>query len=313
MLPTASTRTAIYVEALSPLARSILTTLLYFRIFDYPLRSDELLNFVHSNNKMEVQLAIARLVREGLVSTEDEYLCVFPEKGLHIGKRLKGNQRAARYLRIARRQAALLSWFPFIKCICISGSLSKYYMDHDSDIDYFIIASKQRLWLTKLLMSAIVKTLELPGMKKYFCPNYIITENNLQIADRNIFTAMEIITLVPLYNKQQYQKFLEANQWIRDYFPFYSMNLPVKPRKYKLVMSALWKSALFTKLDNAVFRMYSRRFRDKVNKGKIVAMGNDMVVTESDFKLHLNGHRHRILQQHLDNIREFENRFGVVL
>jgi hypothetical protein len=237
---------------LPQISRSILRVLLYFKIFNYPIKKEELFQYVCSDNKIEVQSALARLIGEGYVYTKDDFIWVMNDQQI-IADRVAGNENAEKFLRIARRQARLLSWFPFIKCICISGSLSKLYMDDHSDIDYFIIAKERRLWLTKLLMSAIVETLEFFGWERYFCPNYIITENNLTISDRNVYTAMEIVTLIPLFNKKEYERFLKANEWIREYFPHYEMNLAVDSCNSRLkVLEPVWKSRLFTWLDTHV-------------------------------------------------------------
>jgi len=260
-----------------------------------------------------VQTALAKLIGEGYVCAEDDFVWVMNDSNI-INVRLQGNQSAEKYLKIARKQARLLSWFPFIKCICVSGSLSKLYMDDHSDIDYFIIAKKRRLWLTKLLMSVIVETLELLGLQKYFCPNYIITEKNLAISDRNVYTAMEIITLIPLYNEAEYDRFLQENHWITEYFPFYEKNIVVESYPTRLnFMNGFFSGRFFTWLDTRVYRFYKRRFAKKIQNGKIIAFDNDMVYTVNDFNLHLNGHRKRILQKHQQNIWEFEDRYGVML
>jgi hypothetical protein len=292
---------------------SIIRALLYFGIFDYPIKKEELFQYVTINNKIEVQTALARLIGNGMVDAKDDFIWIDRQPGI-VEDRLTGNKRAAKFLRIARRQAWFLSKFPFIKCICVSGSLSKHYMDDHSDIDYFIIAKNNMLWLTKLLMSAIVETLEVLRLEKYFCPNYIITENNLLITDRNVYTAMEIATLIPLYNKQEYERFLAENSWIKHYFPHYRMNLPEKTFGYKKhFLKKVWDNEFFSWLDKKLFQFYKNRFMYKVRKGKIVAFDNDMVITQNDFKLHLSGHRKRILQKFENNIQQFEERYDVML
>jgi hypothetical protein len=296
-----------------PVSASILKALLYFKIFNYPVKKNELFNFASTGDRNALQSALSELIREGRVVSEDEFVWIPADQVGTVEKRLKGNKKAEKFLRTARRQAVLLSWFPFIKCICISGSLSKMYMDDHSDIDYFIIAQKERLWLTKLLMSVIVKTLEIFGLKKYFCPNYIITENNLTVTDRNIFTAMEIVTLIPLYNNKMFRQFLEANAWTKEYFPHYKENRLVKPREFKSLLKRIWGSRLFTWLNSKVFHFYKKRFAGKVTTGKIVAFDNNMVITENDCKLHLSGHRKRILLQYQKNVREFEEKYEVIL
>ncbi|HEX6914707.1 MAG TPA: hypothetical protein VF145_05675 [Chitinophagaceae bacterium] len=312
MLPASTIQYAPNSAGLNDIARSIIRTLLYFRVFRYPIRRQELFNYVSSENRIEVQSVLAHLISDELVKCEGDFIWVMDEDG-GIPNRLRGNASAEKYLSVAKRHARMLSWFPFIKCICVSGSLSKYYMDSKSDIDYFIIAKKRRLWLTKLLMSLIVETLELLRLEKYFCPNYIITENNLEITDRNIFSAMEIITLIPLYNQDEYERFLAANDWIREYFPVYGMNLAVDAVEYRPRLGRLWSAGVFTWFDSRVFSFYKKRFARKVRKGKIKAVDNEMVITENDFKLHLSGHRRRILQRLEHNIAEYEQRFGVEL
>jgi hypothetical protein len=313
MLSATTIQQPITSTELSTVARSILRVLLYFRVFNYPIKKQELFQYVCSDNKIEVQSVLARLIGEGYVYAQDDFIWVMNDQTI-VPDRIAGNRNAEKYLKIARRQARLLSWFPFIQCICISGSLSKLYMDSHSDIDYFIIAKERRLWLTKFLMSAIVETLEFLGLEKYFCPNYIITENNLTITDRNVYTAMEIITLIPLFNRKAYENFLEANEWIREYFPHYEMNIITATYQSHLEgLNPIWKSRFFTWIDTYVFRFYKRRFAKKISSGKIVAFDNDMVITENNFKLHLSGHRQRILRKHQDHIWAFEESYGVSL
>ncbi len=294
------------------ISSSILRVLLYFKIFSYPLRKEELFQFVGNGNKIEIQAALAKLIGKGFIYAKDDFVWVDNPENI-IASRLEGNQRAEKYLRIAHRQAWLLSKFPFIKCLCISGSLSKRYMDDHSDIDYFIIARKNSLWLTKFFMSCIVETLEVFGLQKYFCPNYIITENNLEIPDKNVYTAIEIATLIPIYNRDEFERFLTANSWIKEYVPHFEMNLPTHIFEYRRWLNNLWQHQTFKWLNQKIFRFYKRRFMMKVRKGKIVAFDNDMVITEDDFKLHLSGHRKRILQKFQENIQAFELRHDVVL
>lgn len=312
MLVTATLNNPI-TEMKDELGGSIIRSLLYFKIFNYPVKKEELFQFVSSDNKIAVQASLAKLIGKGWVQCKEDFVWIENDEKI-VAERIAGNQKAKKYLRIAQRQAWWLSKFPFIKCICISGSLSKRCMDDHADIDYFIIAKKNRLWLTKLLMSTIVETLEVFGLEKYFCPNYLITENNLNITDRNIYTAIEIATLIPLYNQAEYERFLQVNDWIREYFPHYTQNLPERTFAYKKkLLKSFWEHNVFNWMNEKLFRFYKRRFMMKVRKGKIIAFDNDMVLTEDDFKLHLSGHRKRILQRYAENIQRFEESHNVIL
>ena len=46
----------------------------------------------------------------------------------------------------------LISKFPYVEGVGISGSLSKGYYDDDGDIDFFIITSPKRLWIARTFL-----------------------------------------------------------------------------------------------------------------------------------------------------------------
>jgi hypothetical protein len=49
--------------------------------------------------------------------------------------------------------------------------------------------------------------------------NYFVSEDHLEIEDKNIFTATELATVLPLYGKCQYESLIARNTWIRERFP----------------------------------------------------------------------------------------------
>ena len=57
---------------------------------------------------------------------------------------------------MAVRVTWLLKLIPFIRWVCVSGSLSKGVMEEDSDIDFFIIVQKNRLWMVRAIFSFLI-------------------------------------------------------------------------------------------------------------------------------------------------------------
>ena len=90
----------------------------------------------------------------------------------------------------------------------ISGSLSKGYYDDDGDIDFFIITSPKRLWIARTFL-ILYKKIFLLNSRKYFCVNYFISSNALEIEEKNIFTATELTTLLPMFGNGSFHKFYE--------------------------------------------------------------------------------------------------------
>ena len=198
---------------------SILKTLSYYEIFDHPLSFEELKRKIDYKNieTDEFEKNLKELSRDGITQQSAGYYFLTGDDR-KIKKRLDGELRAQKLMKKARWFSALIYFFPFVRAVFISGSLSKGSVPEDADIDYFIITKKHRLWIARTSL-VMFKRIFLLGSKKYFCTNYYVDEETLVIPDQNIFTATEISTLIPMRGNGMYHKFLEANDWYTEYFP----------------------------------------------------------------------------------------------
>jgi len=205
-----------------PARRALLHTLWYFELFQHPLTAVELERFSNcAKSSLEnLEGILEELVAEGDVFQFGPY---YQSKNdpAWVQRRKAYNQRADAMLPTARRMARLIGAFPFVRAVFVSGSLSKHCMAPDSDVDFFIITAPGRLWLARTLL-VIFKKLVLFNSHKYFCVNYFIDTEHLEIEEKNVFTATETVTLLPLYGRHWYALFYQANSWAWAQFP----NLP---------------------------------------------------------------------------------------
>lgn len=169
---------------------------------------------------MELSKHLDDLVKEEKVFDVEGFYLLKNEPQL-IARRKKGNLKAEELMKKAHKNASFISSFPFVKGVYVSGSLSKGYIDGDGDIDFFIVTKPNRLWIARTFL-ILYKKVFLLNSKKYFCVNYFIDDEQLEIKDKNIFTATEITTLLPMVNEQIYAQFLEANEWVKEYYPHFS-------------------------------------------------------------------------------------------
>src|SRR2546430_6574247 len=88
-----------------------------------------------------------------------------------------------------------------------------------TDIDFFIITSANRLWIARTCMHLFKKLTFLTGRQHWYCMNYYIDEEALNIEEHNIFTATELITLLPVCGNGTMQRFFQMNSWVSVYFP----------------------------------------------------------------------------------------------
>ena len=203
------------------LRSSIAKALLYSDIFSYPLTSNEILQRLSTNHTCleEVEDTLGAMKNDGAVFQFDEYFALRNEQDLAL-RRNAGNELARNVLPRALRRGRLLYAFPFIRSVMISGSLSKNYMDRESDVDYFVITEPGRLWVSRFFV-ALFKRLFFLNSRKMFCVNYYIDYDHLEIEEKNIFTATELATLIPVCGGQYYARLMQKNQWLMEYFPNY--------------------------------------------------------------------------------------------
>ena len=205
--------------------RAVLHTLIYFERFAHPLTLEEIHLYCSDPEAgaVHVQAALNHLQTEGLVFTFNGYYQSLNDD-TWLAQRLANNQRADQFLPRAARMARFIGGFPFVRGVMVSGSLSKHSMRPDSDVDFFVITSPGRLWLSRTML-VIFKKIFLFNSHKYFCVNYFIDTEHLEIEEKNLFTATETVTLLPMYGPEWYEAFAKANTWAWQLFPHF----PVRP------------------------------------------------------------------------------------
>lgn len=196
---------------------SILKPIIYFSIFNHPLTLEETLLFSNITNKEKATDELLKLIKAGIINKIGNYFLI-GNHPLHIKKREKGNFEAEKVMPKAKNAATLISKFPYIKGVAISGSLSKGYFDDNSDFDFFVITKSKRVWISRIFL-ALYKRLFLNNSYKEFCVNYYVSSSTLEIEEKNRFTATEIATVIPIYGAQEFTDFYTVNEWVKEYFP----------------------------------------------------------------------------------------------
>jgi len=299
------------------LSKSILNTLLYYDIFSYPLTPDEIyigLNTNHVSSE-EVKKELESLCSDGLLFSKENFFMLKNDEEL-ISKRLKGNLLAEKKLHTAFRMSGIISQFPFVRSILLSGSISKGYMEYDSDIDFFIITHPDRVWLTKLLLM-LFKKIFLLNSKKNFCINYFIDTEKLEIDEKNIFTAMELTTLIPTYGSKLYDELYDKNIWIKDFYPnFPKRNSAVKNKKAGIIKTAVEKifgGKLGDQLDDYSMRFFKKYIERKYKDFDPEEFGLAFKMTKKESKHHPKFFQKRVLEELREKIKSFEEKHNLSL
>lgn len=197
----------------------IIKAVLYFDVFNYPLTTDEL--YENSAVKIPKELYIKslnELLENNILKMKDQYVLSNNGHERDIQKRKHGNDGAQAIMPKARKYSRKIASFPFVEAVLLSGALSKNYYDEKGDIDFFIITKPNRLWICRTLLILRYKLLP-KNKKKYWCTNYFISSDSLEIPDKNAFTGTELAFLIPTINYSLYKSILSKNDWYQQRYP----------------------------------------------------------------------------------------------
>lgn len=212
---------------MDPLKENIIRTLLYYDIFKHPLKPDEIFSLLPQNSitKKDVSDVLLQISKENpKVSSKENYYFIGGNED-YIELRKSRESYSKKSWKLAKFVTHIIKRFPFVRAVFVTGSLSKNSSMPDSDLDFMVVTEKNRLWISRTLLMLFKKIL-LFNSHKYFCINYFISEDSLGICEKNIFIATEIVHIKSTFNTGLMKKFLEANLWVKEFFPNYKIGDP---------------------------------------------------------------------------------------
>lgn len=256
---------------------SIIKTLCYSDLFEYPLKKSEIVKFYigRKTPQSSIYKTCDQMIDNGLISKKGNYYFL-NGKGKNVNKRKQNLKISKLKWEIARNTSNLLSKIPSVKLVGVSGSLSVDNASKKDDVDLFFITSSNTLWITRFLVNI---TLFLNGLKRgrtdsfgidLICPNMFISENDLKL-EKGLFIAHEITQLKVLLNKHRtYEKFLYENRWVTSYLPHVYPSLsPTPRRKVRLRLLRSLNSLVMTIVDRLFFSAQYLYMKKRITAEKI--------------------------------------------
>ena len=250
---------------LSLLEKSILATVAYYGIMDYPLTGFEIfkylinLSFITAISKIEqdeeiepigeiklfdILEAIGNNNLKNLIKEENGFYSL---KGLVLSAVERDLYRA----RIERQKISdemwkkakrIVKWaqiIPYTRMILVSGSMAMYNAGGKSDIDLMIVVKSGRIWtarfFTTLFFQIIGQRRHGKKIKNRFCLNHYIADNFLKSNFSDLYTAQLYAHLVPILELEKgiYNRFQFENRWIGNYLFSYNIEKLDNQRKIK--------------------------------------------------------------------------------
>ncbi len=205
--------------SLSPLETAVWRTVAYSDVFDYPLTAVEIHRYLEAADV--TQADVVNVLRQGKLlpqhlSQMGEYLTLAGREEI-VPIRRERTETARRLWPHALTYGRLFANVPFVRMVAITGSLAMNNVGERVDIDYLLVTRNGRLWLSRALVVAIVRLAASQGFA--LCPNYIVTERALHFPDQNLYTAHELVQMIPLSGIDTYRHIRQQNNWANTFLP----------------------------------------------------------------------------------------------
>ena len=316
------------------LRNSVLATLVYFNNIEYPLTLLELYkNLIFNINKdlfhnlNETNLSLSELENfiikdpclSKIVDNKQGFYFIFDNKKIVDTRNVRFGLSEIKYKK-ALRVAKLLSKFPFIKLIAVCNTLSYSNVTINSDLDFFIVVSKNRLWLTRSMLFVFLDLFRLrpkgENTKDKVCLSYFVTEDNLNLENASlngydIYYYYWLAGLVIIYdNKNFSDSFYNHNKWLKKYLPFFLQIKINKRRKIsnnseiKIILEKIFKGRLGDYLER-----FSKKVQLKILNKKIKKLSNNngkkIIINDAIIKTHGEMDNRKFIQDRFE--QSFQN------
>ena len=215
------------------LKEGIYRTFKYFDVQDRPLTLLEIHKYLiadHSSTKVLLHggdstlSQIAEVLDAELGKTYasiEGFYCLNGRTNI-IHQRLRNNYYSMPRFRRIRKYLPMARFLPFIRAIALSGSEALSTDKAGSDIDVLVLTDANRIWTARFFITALFHIL---GVRRHgnkisnrICLNHYIAGIKQLDQDKNLYTAVEYATLIPVFGAGHVREFQEINkEWICEY------------------------------------------------------------------------------------------------
>ncbi len=295
-------------DKITNLEKDILSTIIYFDIFDFPLTSFEIWKNLYSKESCSLKEIINTLETRELIKSKiekKESFYFLKNREEIINKRKSNYITSYNKYKKGIKFVKLISNFSCFKSIFISNNMSIDNSRNESDIDLFIISRKNKIWASRFISAFIAKILGLRPTEKTkkdkICLSIFVDQKDLNLqkvcSKKDAHFLYWVSQAVPIFDPSNiYQKFINENNWIKEYLPNifgHKMGYKriVQNNIYKKIarkISKIFSINILEKFFKIIeIKIFPQSIKDKIQKNN----SEDVMVDDLIIKLHDNDNR----------------------
>ena len=278
---------------------AIFRTVAFFDMFDYPLTANEIWKYLWQ----APGVAMRELLEE--LDGEDWKNIVAMKNGFYFltGREAIAEERMRRYsyadrkFKKAMRIAKIFRFIPWIRMIAVANLIGAHNLKDGSDIDFFIIVKKNKIWLVRFFTNLTTIMLGLrprPGsLRDKICLSFYLSEENMDlerflIDEQDVNFVYFAAGLTPIYvHDFNLEKFYKANSWIKKYLPNWQLAEILERRKVAAITPAVYDwimDMIFSFLENSLKRLQLRKLPKEITE--MMNKDTRVIVNDQVLKFH---------------------------
>lgn len=249
------------------LGKNITATVAYYDVMDFPLTSFEIWKHLLEHDRERPMLTESVTLYEvwDILHSEQLREKVSEKNGLYflpgrealVEARVRRDKLSVQKLKRMRRLVAVLTFVPYLRMIGATGSLSMKHGDKGSDWDMFVVLRSGKIWIGRTILTLFLHVI---GKRRHgqkisnrACLNYYVTDDNLEIATKDLYSAHEYRFLIPMLSFGMFQIFELKNRWIKSYQPNFTLttlpSLWTREKSQRALRVRTWLESFLDQID----------------------------------------------------------------
>ena len=213
------------------LRAEIFKTMIWFDLFSHPLTVYEIFKYVNYSCKLNDVIIELENLSDKIKHKNGFYYLASREE--IVEERFRRLNYFKKKIKRAKRFSKLINKIPSVWGVAASNVIGDHNLKESSDIDFFIITSPGKIWLTRFFCTFLAKILHLrpnnKTKKDKICLSFYVSSNNLNLEKyllnhKDLYFVYWLAGLEVIYSKKNiFDRFYQENSWLEKYLPnFYN-------------------------------------------------------------------------------------------
>lgn len=279
---------------------SVFATVAWFDVFDQPVSAEEAHKYLFWKKASLAEVKKA-LKKDKRISESFNFYFLKGRNAIVLG-RCKRQYYAGKLWKKVFKNRFIFRWTPFVRLAAVGNTLAMGWPEKESDIDFFIVTEKNRLFTARLFLTFFTQIFRLrrhgKKISERYCLSFYRADESfdlspLQIKPADPYLAFWAATLMPIWGNVR-KELIIANRWVKAYFPNLEMDFP-RLKKKLTWCEKLLGGHLGNFLEKRLKHWQLKRIRSKMQSN--YTEKTSVVADEHILKFHENDRRREYWQE----------------